>query len=141
MPHQSPEPETGPPSLSPAEWDVMKPLWEAGALAARDIHSRAGEANGWAVKTTKSLLARLVAKGALDYEQVGNAYLYRACWSREEVTRHETEAFLERVFDAPSSAAPVVARLLGGGRLAPEQIEELRRLLDEREAKEEEESA
>ena len=60
-----------PPSISPAEWEVMKVLWEKGELAARDIYAALPEGHGWAYKTVKTLIARLVAKGAVDYEQIG----------------------------------------------------------------------
>lgn len=91
--------ERTPPSLSEAEWDVMKPLWREGPMAARDVYRHVSEDRDWAYKTVKTMLARLVKKGALEYDQVGNSYLYRAAYSREEMTGAATTSFIARVFD------------------------------------------
>ena len=80
-------PQDEAPKLSDAEWTVLKPLWEHGPLAARDIYALVSQTQDWAYKTLKTMLARLVKKGALDYDQIGNSYLYRAVYSREETTR------------------------------------------------------
>ena len=78
------DPNRGPKDLSPAEWKVMKIVWEQKEGAARDIYSVAGERHGWAVATVKTLLRRLVDKGYLHTKRVGNSYLYRP--SRSAVT-------------------------------------------------------
>lgn len=92
-----------PPRLSDMEWEIMKPLWEHGPLAARDIFDKLPDQYGWAYKTVKTMLARLVKKGALAYDQVGNSYLYRAEYSRQQMTREATGSFVQRVFDGAMS--------------------------------------
>lgn len=87
------------PRLSDFEWDVMKPFWELGPMAARDIYARISPQRGWAYETVKTMLSRLVKKGALTYEQVGNSYLYRHAYTREEMTRAAAGSFVERIFD------------------------------------------
>jgi len=87
------------PRLSEMEWEIVKPLWEKGPMAARDIYRRVPEECGWAYKTVKTMLARLVKKGVLTYTQVGNSYLYATAYSRDEITRAATGTFIERVFD------------------------------------------
>jgi BlaI family penicillinase repressor len=87
------------PRLSELEWEILKPLWEHGPMAARDIYLRVSEENDWAYKTVKTMLARLVKKGALKYDQIGNSYLYQAAYSREEMTGVATRSFIRRVFD------------------------------------------
>lgn len=91
------------PKLSEMEWEVLKPLWAQGPLAARDIYAAIPAERGWAYKTVKTMIARLVKKGVLEYEQVGNSYLYRAKYSREEMTRSTVGRFLHRVFDGTVS--------------------------------------
>lgn len=87
------------PRLSEFEWDVMKAFWEFGPMAARDVYGRIAPPRGWAYETVKTMLSRLVKKGALSYEQVGNSYLYRPAYTREEMTRAAAGSFVERVFD------------------------------------------
>lgn len=118
------------PVLSPSEWEVMKTFWDYGNQAARDVHARLEEKD-WSIKTVKTMLARMVAKGALDYMQVGNAYLYHAVYTREELTAEEMRGFVDRVLDGQS--APAMTHFIRETRLDESQIRELRALLDEKE--------
>jgi len=87
------------PRLSELEWEIVKPLWENGPMAARDIFRCVPAEQGWAYKTVKTMLSRLVKKGVLTYVQVGNSYLYSAAYNRDEMTRAATGNFIQRVFD------------------------------------------
>jgi BlaI family penicillinase repressor len=122
-----------PPSISNAEWEVMSVVWNRGPIAARDVFAALPEGHGWAYKTVKTLLSRLVAKGALEYEQIGNSYLYRAAYTRHEITRREVRGFVERVLRG--SPLPMMARFIEQHDLSLEEIEHLRALLEEKERK------
>ncbi len=118
------------PSLSDAEWEVMNVVWSREApWAARDVHA-ALEGRGWAVKTVKTLLSRLVAKGALEYEAVGNVYLYRAAVAREALLRRDVPDFIERVMGG--SIGPVLLHFIEERGLTDEEAERLRALLERR---------
>ena len=121
------------PSLSPAEWEVMKTFWDHGPMAARDVYQRLPQGHGWAYKTVKTLLSRLVAKGALDYEQIGNSYLYRAVHSRDHLTRKEMKGFIERVLDG--SFSPILSHFIEESDLSEAEIIRLKRLLEQKEQK------
>ena len=125
------------PKLSEMEWEVIKPLWKHGPMAARDIFQTIPDKYGWAYKTVKTMLARLVKKGALSYEQVGNSYLYRAAYSQDELSRDATRSFIRRVFDGALS--PFMAQFMED--VTPEELEvlksELSRLEKERSGKRE----
>ena len=107
-------------SLSGAEWEVMKVIWERGPSAARDVYAALPEEVNWASKTVKTLLSRLVAKGALDYEQIGNSYLYRAVVERSQMTRHEVRGVLGRVMGA--AVSPVLANFIEEAELSDKEI-------------------
>ncbi|MCA9229140.1 MAG: BlaI/MecI/CopY family transcriptional regulator [Planctomycetales bacterium] len=115
-------------SLSGAEWEVMKVIWERGPSAARDVYAALPEEVNWASKTVKTLLSRLVAKGALDYEQIGNSYLYRAVVERSQMTRHEVRGVLGRVMGA--AVSPVLANFIEEAELSDKEIGQLKKLLD-----------
>jgi BlaI family penicillinase repressor len=125
-----PRRETPPPGLTPAEWEVMKILWDHGPLAARDVHARLPRTRGWAKKTVKTLLARLVAKEALTYEQIGNSYLYRPAVDREEMTRVEVRSVFQRLISAACS--PVLAQFIEEADLSDAEIRQLKRRLDDK---------
>jgi BlaI family penicillinase repressor len=121
------------PALSPAEWEVMKTLWDHGPLAARDVFAALPRDHSWAYQTVKTLLCRLVAKGAVDYDQVGNSYLYRSAVRRDLMTRQEVRGVFERVVGA--AVSPVLAHFLDEADLTDDDIRALQRLLDEKRKK------
>ncbi|MDX9972617.1 MAG: BlaI/MecI/CopY family transcriptional regulator [FCB group bacterium] len=110
------------PKLSELEWEVVKPLWKHGPMAARDIFEKVPEQQGWAYKTVKTMLARLVKKGAIEYQQVGNSYLYRAAFSQEELARDATRSFIRRVFDG--AMTPFMAQFME--EVTPEELDALK---------------
>lgn len=116
------------PALSPAEWEIMKLLWDEGPLAARDVFARLPKERGWAYKTAKTLLSRLVAKEAVAYDQVGNSYLYRAAVDRQAVTRREVRSVFQRVIS--EACSPVLAHFIDEAKLSDAEIRELKQRLD-----------
>ncbi|MBI2825548.1 MAG: BlaI/MecI/CopY family transcriptional regulator [Planctomycetia bacterium] len=119
-----------PTALSPAEWEVMKVLWDHGPLAARDVFAWLPKGHDWAYKTVKTLLARLVAKGALAYDQIGNSFLYHAAVDRARMTRHEVRSVFRRLIS--EACSPVLAQFIDEADLTDAEIRQLRRLLDEK---------
>lgn len=119
------------PSISNAEWEIMKTFWDNGPMAARDVFAAIPDHHGWAYKTVKTLLSRLVAKGALDYQQIGNSYLYRSVVSRNQLTQKEVKGFIDRVLDG--SLSPVLAHFIQETDLTEEEITRLRALLEQKE--------
>ncbi len=98
MPKKSTSPSR--PSVSKAEWQVLQVLWEHGPLPAREVYARLPAGHGWHIKTLKTLLTRLVAKGAAGYEKAGKTYIYRALFPREETVKAEVKSFARRVLGA-----------------------------------------
>lgn len=119
------------PKISEAEWDVMNVVWEDHPITAQDVYDQLQARTGWALRTVKTLLARLVKKGALGYEVDGKRYRYHARVNREECVRAESASFLQRVL--AGSASPALAYFVREGRLSPQEIQELRELLDNQE--------
>ena len=123
------------PQITDAEWEVMKALWAAGPLTAggvvRELEGR--RATDWRPRTIKTLLARLVRKGAVATERVEGAsppaFLYRARVTREACARREGRSFLHRVYDG--ALAPALLHFLEGADLSPDDVRRLRRLLEE----------
>jgi BlaI family transcriptional regulator, penicillinase repressor len=117
------------PQISDAEWDVMKVLWERGqAVAAQDVTEALALERNWRPQTVKTLLNRLVKKGAVAYAEEGRRFLYRPKVSKDAVVRAETRSFLSRVFDG--AVTPALVHFLKLGNLSKADIEELKRTLD-----------
>ena len=115
-----------PPQISGAEWEVMKVLWEAAPLTGAEVAERIGGHP----KTIKTLLGRLVKKGALRFREEGNRYLYRPVFPREKFVAEESRSFLERVFGG--EATPALVHFVENVDLTDEEIQELRELLERR---------
>jgi BlaI family penicillinase repressor len=118
------------PRISDAEWTVMKVLWNRSPLPASEIIEALEQSERWAPKTVKTLLNRLVKKGALGFSQEGRAYLYRPLVSESACTTAVSEAFLARVFGG--SLQPMLAHFVGEKKLSAKQVQELKRLLEDK---------
>jgi BlaI family penicillinase repressor len=116
------------PSISEAEWDVMKVVWDHEPVAASDVADKLAAERQWHPQTVKTMLTRLVGKGALTYKPEGKRYLYRAKISRDACVRQESRSFLSRVFDG--SVTPAVVHLLTHSKLSDDELKQLRRILD-----------
>jgi BlaI family transcriptional regulator, penicillinase repressor len=122
-----------PPAISDAEWEVMQLLWEISPLTANEIVERIAAKNSWNPRTVKTLLNRLVNKGALGYQTEGKRYHYSPRVSRDECVRSESRSFLSRVFGG--EAGPMLAHFVSEAPLTADEIRELRRILDRRQRK------
>lgn len=113
--------------LFDSELKVMDVLWRRGDLPARDIAKTLTEEIGWNVNTTYTLIKRCIAKEAIARSEPG--FVCRALVSKEQVQEDETQELIDKVFDG--SADKLFASLLGGRRVSREQLEHLRRMIDE----------
>ncbi|MBI2948865.1 MAG: BlaI/MecI/CopY family transcriptional regulator [Verrucomicrobia bacterium] len=117
--------------ISQAEWEVMTVAWKKSPVAASEIVGQLAPKNNWHPRTIRTLLARLVGKRALRAARDGKRYLYEPKVTMEECVQHESRSFLERVFGgAPAS---MLINLVKHAELRPEEIQQLKRILSEKE--------
>jgi len=116
------------PAISEAEWDVMKIVWDHGPLTSGDVVKRLADERDWKPRTIKTLLARLVQKGAVAANESEGKYLYAARVTREALQKREGRSFLARVFDG--AVAPALVHFIQDAELSPQQINELKKILD-----------
>lgn len=116
-------------NISEAESRVMEALWRDSPRAAEDVVAELAEPNGWAEATIKTLLNRLLNKGAIAAERDGRRYLYTPVLSREAWVRGESESLLDRLFGG--RVAPLVAQFSEQRKLGRKDIAELRKLIEE----------
>ncbi|MBN1480022.1 BlaI/MecI/CopY family transcriptional regulator [candidate division KSB1 bacterium] len=121
------------PKISEAEWRVMKLLWDKSPRTANDIVDALEGSVDWNAQTIRTLINRLVQKGAINFEKDGRAYLYNAKVKEREVQRAETRSFVSRVFNG--AMKPMIAAFLEETELSEAEIDELERLLREKKSK------
>ncbi len=115
--------------IAGSEWPVMEVLWDESNLLAAEVIESLSDVE-WSDKTVKTLLNRLVKKGLIDYTKEGKSYRYFPLVKRESCIREESKAFVEKVFGG--SGAAFLTNMIKNERLSHEEINELRKLLDEK---------
>ena len=117
--------------ISPAEWEVMAVVWEKSSVDATTVAEVLEGSKKWTLTTVRTLLRRLVNKGALAYETEGKKYVYTPRVTMEDCVRQESESFLDRVLGRAPAAT--LLHLVKRATLTPSEIEELRRALRQKE--------
>jgi predicted transcriptional regulator len=107
----------------------MRVLWAEPGLAATDVHARLWAATAWTQRTVKTLLARLVEKGALTTETDGRRYLYRPTVEEAEYKAGAAGQFIDRLFEG--RASDLVAYLADTRGLTDDDIAEIEKLIRE----------
>lgn len=120
-----------PVNISESEWEVMDVVWKKAPVAAGEIVEPLSRKNKWHTRTVRTLLDRLVRKGALRIEKDGRRYLYRPAMSREECVRQESRSFMDRVFGG--EPASMLINLVKTTELSSEEIKKLKKILSEKE--------
>ncbi len=110
-----------------SELKVMDILWREGDLPAKQIARQLTEQLGWNVNTTYTLIKRCIKKGAIERSEPN--FMCHARIPKEEVQAAETGELIDRMYEG--SADKLFAALLGGKILPAEQIEKLKRMVDE----------
>src|SRR5471032_2492331 len=85
--------------ISDAEAQVMEVLWRASApVLAEDVVVALAETRCWQAATVKTLLNRLLKKGAIAAQKDGRRFLYHAVLRREQWLARESDGMLTRLF-------------------------------------------
>ncbi|MCB8815437.1 BlaI/MecI/CopY family transcriptional regulator [Desulfosporosinus shakirovi] len=121
------------PNISAAEWEVMKICWlKSAPCTANEIVKALEQSTDWKPNTIKTLIGRLVKKGALGFKEEGRVYMYNQLVTEQDCIQAESKSFLTRVFGG--ALKPMLVTFLQEEKLSQEDIEELKQLLEERKA-------
>ncbi|MGY3040541.1 BlaI family penicillinase repressor [Rhodanobacter sp. TND4EL1] len=123
-----------PPPISEAESRVMDVLWRKAPQSSEDIVAALQHESDWHEKTIRTLLNRLLGKGAATALKDGRRYLYSPTLTREQWQSQESRSLLNRVFDGRLS--PLLVHFSAHEKLGAKDVAELRKLLDAIEKKE-----
>jgi len=115
------------PEISDAEWEVMRVLWSRHPLTAQDVVDALAPHTDWNPRTIKTMLNRLMKKGALGYRADGKRYFYFPRVAQNECVRAESKSFIKRVFGGALS--PMIAHFIESDDISEQDLEELRKLL------------
>lgn len=119
--------------ISDAEWLVMNLVWDSQPISSGEVIDELAAANQWSPATVKTMLHRLVKKGALSHELDGKRYIYRANVRKHDCVRRASRSFLDRVFGGET--APALLHLVKNAKLTTAEVAELKALLDSKDSK------
>ena len=112
--------------ITDSELEVMKLLWRAkDALPVTVIREQLQESKGWEPATIKTLIARLVSKGAVRQEK-RNVYYYSPIITEKEYSSWATKDLITRIYNG--KASDLIASLVNSDGLSQDDIAELREM-------------
>ncbi len=112
-----------------SELAILRVLWRLGPSTVREVHEAMNRERETGYTTILKLLQIMTEKGLVDRTESGRAHIYRTRESEEQAQGHMVTDMLDRVFNG--SAQQLVLRALTARRTSPEELAEIRRLLDE----------
>lgn len=118
--------------LSESEWQIMNSLWEGHPATTREVCERLPDDVSWAYTTVKTMLTRLVAKGAVSEAKRGNTSHYVPLVSRDTARRTALTRLLDLAFGG--SVEPMLHFLADDQRLSERQRNELIEILEREDA-------
>jgi BlaI family penicillinase repressor len=118
------------PDIAESEWSVMEALWESSPQTASEVTKTLRPTMNWAENTVRTLLTRLVEKGALKTaENASGTRTFLPAVKREACVRAESESFMQRIFGG--AAKPLLVHFAQNSKLTAEEVKELKKLLDQ----------
>lgn len=118
------------PKISESEWLIMQVLWSKSPLTANQVVEELAKKNKWKPKTIKTLINRLLKKGALRFQKEGRKYIYYPAVSENKCVRTETHSFIRRVYKGATK--PMLAAFLEDAELSSDEIAELKKILEQK---------
>ncbi len=116
-----------------SELEILHVLWERGPSTVREVHKMLNEKRPIGYTSVLKLMQIMTAKGTVRRNVQQRAHVYEAVQPEEKTKQQLALDVLQRVFDG--SASELMMHALAGRKASKEEIEEMRRLLNEHERK------
>ncbi len=116
-----------------SELEILHVLWERGPSTVREVHQTLNEKRPIGYTSVLKLMQIMTAKGTVRRNEEQRAHVYEAVQPEEKTKRDLALDVLQRVFDG--SASELMMHALAGHKASKEEIDEMRRLLNEHERK------
>jgi BlaI family transcriptional regulator, penicillinase repressor len=114
-------------AITRAELEVLQVLWREPPLTVGQVIERVRAGADWHDNTIKTLLTRLVEKGAVRRHKDGGRYFYSAAIERDAVVDSEAKGLLDRFFSG--RLAPLVAHFAERKKLSARDLKEIEKIL------------
>ncbi len=111
-----------------AELEILSVLWQRGSATVRDVHETLACRKPIGYTTTLKLMQNMHEKGLVVRDESQRSHVYRSALSQAAAQRTMLRTILDRAFGG--SAAALVVQAIRSGEISPEELAEIRRLLD-----------
>jgi BlaI family transcriptional regulator, penicillinase repressor len=116
------------PRPTDAELAILRVLWEQGACTVRQVHEALSRDRPAAYTTALKMLQIMTEKGLVRRDVSDRTHVYQPRLSEEQTQRQLVRDLLDRAFGGSSSK--LVMQALSAKRATPEELTEIRRLLE-----------
>lgn len=116
-------------AMSPAETEILRLVWQREEATVQGICAALPARRKIAYKTVQTLLRRLEEKGYLKHRSEGKAHVFFPAIAQKQVVKRTVLDFLDRLFGG--DPRPLMQFLAEDGHVNAEDIEELRKLIDD----------
>ena len=118
--------------ITDAEWEVMRVVWANTQVTSKEVISILEKKMDWKQATIKTLLGRLVEKGALNTEQEGRKYIYSANIEEREAVGSFTNDIFDRI--CRKNVGNVIESIIKDHTLSFDDIQRLEEILEMKKA-------
>jgi predicted transcriptional regulator len=119
------------PSSQPTdvELQILRTLWELGPSTVREIHNHITQSKDIVYATTVKMLLVMLEKGLVKRDDSVRPQVYRAASTQKRTQQQMLNDLIQKVYDG--SAKSLLVQALSSAQTSKEDIEEIRKLLDE----------
>jgi predicted transcriptional regulator len=121
------------PQPTEAELELLRILWDRGPSTVRAIHESLRAAKGTGYTTTLKILQRMTEKGLVRRDETRRSHVYSAVRRAEQTQRQLVRNLLKAAFGG--APAKLVVQALSEETVSADELAEIRRLVDELEAR------
>ena len=112
-----------------SELEILNILWDKGPSTVREVHEVLEKNKDAGYTTTLKLMQIMFDKGLLKRDSSNKSHIYTANVSQEKTQGHLVQRMIDNVFNG--SASQLVMQALGNYKASPQELDEIKKYLDE----------
>ncbi|GMU20053.1 MAG: transcriptional regulator [Phycisphaerae bacterium] len=120
---------TRPPRPTDAELAILRVLWQRGPSTVRQVHDELNRAQSTGYTTVLKFLQIMTEKGLVTRDDSSRTHVYQARRAEDQTQRQLVRDLLDRAFSG--SARKLILQALSVKKASPEELAEIRSLLDQ----------
>ena len=121
--------KAAPPRPTQTELEILRVLWQRGPSSVREVHQIMLETRVAGYTTVLKLMQIMARKGLVVRDERERTHVYRVAFAQEQTQRQLLTDLLDRAFDG--SASQLILQALASKRTSPDDMEEIRKMLDQ----------